>query len=516
MTRHAGSVTLSAQELYRRGRAHLNAGQNAAARRALARAQERTEDPDLRARIAGSLAAVTIRQGEPETAERLIRDALAGPDVSVETAAMLHGQLGLLALERGDLDAAVSWLDRGISAIGASREHRTPMLVNRSVAHMQAGRLAAARADLELAAADYAAAGDDVERAMAVHNAGYVALLEGDLVPALALMSEARTVMERASAVNTAISDVDRAEVLRDAGLTTEAEQILERVARVFGANGMTQARGEAEFNLARSLITHDPAGAAAVAAAAARRFRTLGSATWAARAGGSAHEGGALGRRVRTIRQPDRGRPGAPESGGGGRARRRAREARLPRRRSRASDDDAAAPGSTGRGGRRIPSPRHPSAQGRAHGGQAPRLRGARRPRLVRGTQSRRPPSGGRGARSAVVVAELVRQPRPADLHPDAQPRTHDRGSRIGGAIAQARRALRVVGAGAPQQPAGRAASAAARSRAWRTTSPSCGCCVWTTPPAIGWPTPARWHCATGPASASGAPPVRRRCRSA
>ncbi len=160
-------MTLSAEELYRRGRAHLNAGQNAAARRDLARAAERTDDPDLRAHITGSLAAVVTRQGDPEAAERLCTGALEQPGLSPRTSAMLYGQLGLLALERGDLAAAVSRLDQGIEGIGDDHDHRTPMLINRSVAHMQAGNLSAASADLESAAAAYAAAGDDVERAIA-------------------------------------------------------------------------------------------------------------------------------------------------------------------------------------------------------------------------------------------------------------------------------------------------------------------------------------------------------------
>jgi len=280
-------MTLSAAELYRRGRAHLNAGQNAAARRVLAQAAERTDDPDLRARIAGSLAAVVMRQGDPATAERLCTNALQAPGLRPQTSAMLNGQLGLIALERGDLVAAISRLDWGIAHIGDDREHRTPMLINRSVAHMRAGNLASARSDLERAAADYAASGDDVERAMAVHNAGYVALLEGNLVMALERMSEARPVMERASAVNTAICDLDRAEVLRDAGLTSEAERALERVARVFGSHRMQQARAEAELQLARSQLAHAPARAARTAAGAARRFRTLESDSWAAQAEG-------------------------------------------------------------------------------------------------------------------------------------------------------------------------------------------------------------------------------------
>jgi tetratricopeptide (TPR) repeat protein len=280
-------MTLSAAELYRRGRAHLNARHNAAARRVLAQAAERTDDPDLRARIAGSLAAVVTRQGDPATAEQLCTEALRSPGLRPQTSAMLHGQLGLLALERGDLVSAIDWLDRGIAHIGDEREHRTPMLINRSVAHMRAGSLAAARSDLERAAADYAASGDDVERAMAVHNAGYVSLLEGNLVAALESMSEARPAMEQASVVNAAICDLDRAEVLRDAGLTAEAERALERVARVFGAHRMLQARAEAELNLARSQLAHDPARAARTAAAAAKRFRAVDSDAWAAQADG-------------------------------------------------------------------------------------------------------------------------------------------------------------------------------------------------------------------------------------
>jgi len=47
----------------------------------------------------------------------------------------------------------------------------------------------------------------------------------------------------------------------------------------------MRQARAEAELSLSRSLVWHDPAAAAKVARIAGRRFRTLGSDTWALRA---------------------------------------------------------------------------------------------------------------------------------------------------------------------------------------------------------------------------------------
>ena len=205
--------------------------------------------------------------------------------MSQGTAAIVYGQLGLLALERGALDEAVVLLDRGIAGIGDDAEYRAPMLVNRSVAHSQAGRLAAARADVEAAARDYQTAGGEVERAMAMHNAGYIALLEGDLIAALETMGEARGALAAASAVNAAICDLDRAEVLRDAGLAREAEQSLERVIGVFAANRMRQAKGQAQFHLARSLLTHTPAGAVTTAGAAVRTFRAIGSDWWALRA---------------------------------------------------------------------------------------------------------------------------------------------------------------------------------------------------------------------------------------
>ncbi|HWI31217.1 MAG TPA: CHAT domain-containing protein [Microbacterium sp.] len=277
---------LSAQRLYDRAVDHGNAGRNAAARRDLHAALERTDDADLRARITGTLAYIESRTGNPERAEELCREGLADPRVAESTRAILYGQLGVLALMRGQALEARELLTRALEGIddpaGSSR-----MRINRSVAAMQLGDFAAARVDLEAAVGTFERLGDPVEQAKSLHNLGYVELLTGDLVRALGHMAAARPALEKLSPVAAAQCDVDRADVLRDAGLTTEAERILDRVARTFGAHGMRQARGEAELSLARSLLAHDPAGAARVARGAARRFRALGSETWAIRADG-------------------------------------------------------------------------------------------------------------------------------------------------------------------------------------------------------------------------------------
>ena len=56
---------------------------------------------------------------------------------------------------------------------------------------------------------------------------GTSALLGGDLVSALSEMVKARATLVGVSPVMAAIGDLDRAEVLRQAGQTTEAERIL-------------------------------------------------------------------------------------------------------------------------------------------------------------------------------------------------------------------------------------------------------------------------------------------------
>ncbi|MCP2637972.1 CHAT domain-containing protein [Microbacterium sp. HD4P20] len=281
-------MTSAAEELHRAAVELSVVGRYAAARRTLARAAAvATEDEaDVRARILGTSAYVQHRTGDPAAAERTCRDALAMPGLTPHTVAILAGQMGVISLHGGRLEDAVTWLSRAIADLADDRPAAARNLLNRSVALMQLGRLREADADLEAAAATFASLGMTMDEAQARHNVGYVALLSGDLVRALESMLAARP-DAAASPVATAIGDLDRAEVLRDAGLPREAERTLAHVAHVFGTYRMRQSRAEAEFQLARSLLSHDADRARTVAAAAARRFRALGNDAWAARAEG-------------------------------------------------------------------------------------------------------------------------------------------------------------------------------------------------------------------------------------
>ena len=281
-------MPLSAIELHRRGVEAANARRFTQARRALDTASARTVDPDLRARIDGTVAYVLAQTGEPAAAEELCRHALGRTGLRAETIALLSGQLGTLLMHGGRLDEAETELTRAIDTLTAIGEESTELancLMNRSVVRMQQRELETCIEDLRRAVAVYEANDDEGPLAEARHNLGYAALLGGDLVTALTQMTQSRPKLAAISDLAAAISDLDRAEVLRDAGLTTEAEALLAQVAAQFGAQRMRQARGEAEFHLARSLLRHDPSAAERAARTAARRFTALANHGWAARA---------------------------------------------------------------------------------------------------------------------------------------------------------------------------------------------------------------------------------------
>lgn len=280
-----GVVARTAEELHGAAVDLVNRGKVAAARRMLASAAEAAVDANLRARIAGTMAYALARVGEVAEAERLCAEALRTPGLDAQTSAILAGQMGALAERSGRLDEAERWLARGIDGLREDPRAQANLRVNRSLINMQRRQLNAAAEDAAAATTTFHDLALPIDEAQARHNEGYIALLSGDLVTAMRQMGAARDYLATVSTVVAATCDVDRAEVLRDAGLTTEAERILARSASVFGAHRMPQSRAETEFNLARSLLMHDPMRARRVATAAARRFRALGNDAWAARA---------------------------------------------------------------------------------------------------------------------------------------------------------------------------------------------------------------------------------------
>jgi tetratricopeptide (TPR) repeat protein len=280
--------TVDGSALYRLGVDDVNAGRYVAARRTLARAAKAAEaegDADLATRIAGTTAYLLAVSSDADEGERLCREALARPGISADTIAILEGQLGSIEMSRGRLERAAEWLSRSIRGLERDPVRAANMRMNRALVAMEQGRFAAAKADLESAERAYLDAGDPLVAAQAVHNRGYVSMLEGDVVDALRTMERVRAPLDAESDLWAATNESDRAQALRDAGLVTEAEATLASVARVFGTLRAVQEQADAEYALAKSLLRHDPARAMRIAAAAARRFRRLGSDARALRA---------------------------------------------------------------------------------------------------------------------------------------------------------------------------------------------------------------------------------------
>lgn len=297
-------------DLYADALALTNARRFGEAQEALDGAQAAAgDDIDLRARIDGTRAYVLTQLGRSAEGEATCRSALEQSGLTAHTRGVLEGQLGSILMHLGRLDEATQWLGRAIDTIPDDPIAVANLRMNRSIVAMQRRDLAAAFADLEVAVGVFEEHGSPVEVAEARHNLGYTALLGGDLVRAIREMGAARPVIAEASPANAAVCDVDMAEALRDAGLVTEAERLLEQAAKVFSRNGWPQARAEADLQLARSLLRHDPTGAARIAAKAARHLDALEADSWADRARGvrlrALLSGGTIDRSGRTVADP-------------------------------------------------------------------------------------------------------------------------------------------------------------------------------------------------------------------
>jgi hypothetical protein len=274
----------SALQLHQEGVELANRGELTSAQRVLGRASALTDDLNLRARIESTLAVTYARTGDLVRAERICRQVWETPGLDSTTRALVAGQIGTISQLAGRLGDAERWLGLAIAGV-EEPVVRATLLQNRSYISMQRRDLVRARSDTAEAAGLYEAAGAHVDEAEARHDLGYIDLLRGDLVGALTQMTDARPTLAAASRAGAAVSDADRAEVLRDAGLIREAEELLVSAATMFGSIRMKLERAKAEYALARSLLSHDPVRAGAVAVVAARRFRVLSNEAWAIRA---------------------------------------------------------------------------------------------------------------------------------------------------------------------------------------------------------------------------------------
>lgn len=251
----------------------------------VAHARELTSDPDLLARLD-----ITAAYGESETgnvpgAIALCEAVLEQPGLAPLTTGLAMAQLGMLYVRYGEPEIARERFTAAIEHLTGVPEHLGVVHLNRGVMFLEHGDTEQAAADFRISAEQYTIAGIPTERAKAVYNLGCTELQRNDLVAATKLLDEAGPELAALSPVNAAVVGQDRAELLVASGRATEAIDALETAAEAFGRERLHRYQAECELDLARTLITQDPARSRAVAVQAARHFSALGSSTWTARA---------------------------------------------------------------------------------------------------------------------------------------------------------------------------------------------------------------------------------------
>ena len=190
------------------------------------------------------------------------------------------GQRGLMALRGGDRAGALQELDRAVERRDAAEPlDAAVLLLNRGSLNLELGRIDAARRDLVECRERAAALGDGLLQFKAGHNLGYLEFLAGDLPRALALMAEAAAPEHGGSP---AVSWLDRAQVLLEAGLVTEADSFLARAQDLFARSRLARDLAQVELDRARcALLTGRPDDALVLARRARSRFARRGNASW-------------------------------------------------------------------------------------------------------------------------------------------------------------------------------------------------------------------------------------------
>ncbi|MDQ1654662.1 MAG: hypothetical protein QOI35_3862, partial [Cryptosporangiaceae bacterium] len=239
---------------------------------------------ELRGRILVSLAHAEAEQGHVVEGLALLGEA--EPLLPPARRGVLRGQRGLLLLRTGQAPDALREFDGAVALLrgGAEPRELARILLNRSVVHLLAGRIAAARTDLRRCAALAVRDGDARIAAKASHNLGYLAFLAGDLPGALrAFDTVAAAYAVHAPAVLPVLA-LDKARALLAAGLYRYADAELAAALAEFRRHRLSQDHAEALLARAgTALLAGRPAAARQWARQARARFARRGNETWTA-----------------------------------------------------------------------------------------------------------------------------------------------------------------------------------------------------------------------------------------
>ncbi|MGN6239855.1 MAG: tetratricopeptide repeat protein, partial [Cellulosimicrobium cellulans] len=237
----------------------------------------------VRARIGLAVCHLESR-GDVEHALDLLSDAASVVEHDGALRAVVLGQRGLVLHRTGSLGEALRAMDEAVGLVPPEDERdRAVLHMNRGSLHSDLGRLTSAAADFADCLALARRIENEMYASMAAHNLGWVMYLQGDLPAALRAMDEAA---EQAPDRHAAVGLIDRAQVLLDAGLLTEADDALREAREHLSRYRML--RDLAEVELVRSRVVlglRRYTDARRLARSASRRFDRLGNTPWMLRA---------------------------------------------------------------------------------------------------------------------------------------------------------------------------------------------------------------------------------------
>ncbi|MGN6575977.1 MAG: hypothetical protein ACTHKG_09825, partial [Nocardioides sp.] len=273
----------AAQELSTAGRPAQAAR---AARGVRRRAQGLGDHVDVQAVVARSCvteaAARFDMTGDLDAALALIAQAAEiaralGSEALLATALAQHA---LLVLRAGDTRAALTAFDEAARHIEAMEPRdRAIVTLNRGVLRLEHADLEQAHDDLTRSVGHAETAEDTRLESMARHNLGYVDFLAGRIPRAISAYRHAATLWPEAPHP---VMLLDLARALREAGLVSDADDVLALAAQRAEEMRLFQDLGEIELARAEcALASDDPARARQLARSASRRFVRRGNQRW-------------------------------------------------------------------------------------------------------------------------------------------------------------------------------------------------------------------------------------------
>jgi len=284
------SAVERAAELRRRAVATGAAGQPVRAARMLHRALDLLPASSaapvraVRARILASLAYFEAEQGHVDHGLGLLDEAevLAADLDNPSLRGNLHVQRGSILVRRGAMELALEHLDQAVRLLDGSFEDQCATLLNRSALHLYSGNLPAADTDLHQCLDIATRNGLGVLRAKARGNLSYLAYLRGDLPSALRQADAALRDPALLTSAHRAVFMGGRADALRAAGLTREADADLADAVEILRRERLTHDLAEALLARAQvALLDGRWADALRLARSARRQFVLRGNAAW-------------------------------------------------------------------------------------------------------------------------------------------------------------------------------------------------------------------------------------------